>query len=150
MVTETIDPTTTAYLVEKLGFPIAIAISAFGALITILMLILRSQIKRQEQLDSYYFTNFNSTLGEHNKSLNKIHGELANVVVEMRCVSTKIDTYVNKLDRHLEPKSVAYIFREDKIGKIKNIVEEIDVTKDIERKVLYNKDKIMDNKDNNN
>ena len=150
MVTETIDPTTTAYLVEKLGFPIAIAISAFGALVTILMLILRSQIKRQEQLDSYYFTNFNSTLCEHNKSLNKIHGELANVVVEMRCVSTKIDTYVNKLDRHLEPKSVAYIFREDKIGKIKNIVEEIDVTKDIERKVLYNKDKIMDNKDNNN
>ena len=137
MVTETIEPTTIAYLVDKFGFPIAIAISAFCVLITILMLILKSQIKRQEKLDSYYFKNFNSTLDEHNKSLKKIQDELINVVVEMRCVSTKIDTYVNKLELHFEPKSVAYIFREDKIDKIKNIVEEIDVTKDIERKVLY-------------
>ena len=137
MVTETIEPTTIAYLVDKFGFPIAIAISAFCVLITILMLILKSQIKRQEKLDSYYFKNFNSTLDEHNKSLKKIQDELINVVVEMRCVSTKIDTYVNKLELHFEPKSVAYIFREDKIDKIKNIVEEIDVTKDIERKVFY-------------
>ena len=138
MVTETIDPTTIAYLVDKFGFPIAMAIAAFCVIISILMLTLRSQIKRQEKLDSYYFTNFNSTLDEHNKSLREIHNELTDVVVEMRCVSTKIDTYVNKLDRHFEPKSVAYIFREDKIGKIKNIqnIEEIDVTKDIERKVL--------------
>lgn len=139
MVTETIDPTTIAYLVDKFGFPIAMAIAAFCVIISILMLTLRSQIKRQEKLDSYYFTNFNSTLDEHNKSLREIHNELTDVVVEMRCVSTKIDTYVNKLDQHFESKSVAYIFREDKIGKIKNIqniVEEIDVTKDIERKVL--------------
>jgi hypothetical protein len=63
---------------------------------------------------------------------------LNNVVIEARIISTKIDTYVKKLDQHFEPKSVAYIFREDKIGKIKNIqnIEEIDVTKDIERKVL--------------
>ena len=138
MVTETIDPTTIAYLVDKFGFPIGMAIAAFCVIISILMLILRSQIKRQEKLDSYYFTNFNNTLDEHNRSLNNIHNELTNVVIETRTISTKIDTYVNKLDRHFEPKSVAYIFREDKIGKIKNIqnIEEIDVTKDIERKVL--------------
>src|SRR3990167_7490066 len=97
------------------------AIAAFCVIISILMLILRSQIKRQEKLDSYYFTNFNNTLDEHNRSLNNIHNELTNVVIETRTISTKIDTYVNKLDRHFEPKSVAYIFREDKIGKIKNI-----------------------------
>ena len=138
MVTETIDPTTIAYLVDKFGFPIGMAIAAFCVIISILMLILRSQIKRQEKLDSYYFTNFSNTLDEHNRSLNNIHNELTNVVIEARTISTKIDTYVNKLDRHFEPKSVAYIFREDKIGKIKNIqnIEEIDVTKDIERKVL--------------
>lgn len=125
--------------IAKVGFPIAAFVAAFGIVATIVTLIIRSQIKRQEKLDSYYFTNFSNKLDEHNKSLKEIHSELTNVVVEMRCVSTKIDTYVNKLDRHFESKSVAYIFREDKIGKIKNIqniIEEIDVTKDIERKVL--------------
>ncbi len=131
MVTETIDPTTMAYLVEKFGFPIAMAIVGFCVVISILMLVLRSQIKRQEKLDSYYFTNFSNTLDEHNRSLTEIRNGLTNVVIEARTISTKIDTYVNKLDRHFEPKSIAYIFREDKIDKIKsiqNIVEEIDVT----------------------
>lgn len=128
------------YLVEKFGFPIAMAIVGFCVIISILTLVLRSQIKRQEKLDSYYFTNFSNTLNEHNRSLTEIRNGLTNVVIEARTISTKIDTYVNKLDRHFEPKGVAYIFREDKIGKIKNIqnIEEIDVTKDIERKVLYN------------
>ena len=143
MVIDVFDPE----YIAKVGFPIAAFVAAFVLITTILMLIIRSQIKRQEKLDSYYFTNLNNKLDEHDKSLKDIHDELTNVVVEMRCVSTKIDTYVNKLDRHFEPKSVAYIFREDKIGKIKNIVEEIDVTKDIERKVLYNQDKITDNND---
>ncbi len=140
MTIETIDPTTMAYLVDKFGFPIAMAIVGFCVIISILALVLRSQIKRQEKLDSYYFTNFSNILDEHNRSLNNMHNELTNVVTEMRCVSTKIDTYVNRLDQHLESKSVAYIFRDDKIGKIRNIqnIEEIDVTKDIERKVLDN------------
>lgn len=127
--------------IAKVGFPIAAFVAAFGIIATIVTLIIRSQIKRQEKLDSYYFTNFNNTLCEHNKSLKEMHNELTNVVVEMRCVSTKIDTYVNKLDQHFESKGIAYIFREDKIGKIKNIqnIEEIDVTKDIERKVLKTK-----------
>ena len=143
MVIDVFDPE----YITKVGFPIAAFVAAFDLITTILMLIIRSQIKRQEKLDSYYPTNLNNKSDEHDKSLKDIHHELTNVVVEMRCVSTKIDTYVNKLDRHFEPKSVAYIFREDKIGKIKNIVEEIDVTKDIERKVLYSQDKITDNKD---
>ena len=143
MVLDVFDPE----YIAKVGFPIAAFVAAFVLITTILMLIIRSQIKRQEKLDSYYFINLNNKLDEHDKSLKDMYDELTNVVVEMRCVSTKIDTYVNKLDRHFEPKSVAYIFREDKIGKIKNIVEEIDVTKDIERKVLYSQDKIMDNKD---
>ncbi len=140
MTIETIDPTTMAYLVEKFGFPVAMAIVGFCVIISILALVLRSQVRRQEKLDSYYFTNFNNILDEHNRSLNNIHNELANVVTEIRCVSTKIDIYINKLDQHFESKSVAYIFREDKIGKIRNIqnIEEIDVTKDIERKVLDN------------
>lgn len=140
MVTETIDPTTMAYLVEKFGFPIAMAIVGFCVIISILTLVLRSQIKRQEKLDSYYFTNFSNTLNEHNRSLTEIRNGLTNVVIEARTISTKIDTYVNKLDSHFESKGIAYIFREDKIGKIKNIqnIEEIDVTKDIERKVLDN------------
>jgi hypothetical protein len=102
------------------------------------MLIVKSIITRQKLMDLYYFKNLDNKLDEHNKSLKEIYNELTNVVVETKCVSTKIDTYVNRLDQYFESKSVAYIFREDKIGKIKNIqnIEEIDVTKDIERKVL--------------
>ncbi len=138
MVAESIDPTTVAYLVDKFGFPIGVAIVLLCVIVTLVMLIVRSIIIRQKLMDSYYFKNLDNKLDDHNKSLKEIHNELASVVVEMRCVSTKIDIYVNKLDRHFEPKNVAYVFREGKIGKIKNIqnIEEIDITKDIKRKVL--------------
>lgn len=133
--------------IAKVGFPIAAFVAAFGVVTMITTLIIKSQIKRQEQLDKQYFTNLYNTLDKYDRSLKDIHDGLTNVVIEARIISTKIDTYVNKLDQHFESKSVAYIFREDKIGKIKNIqnIEEIDVTKDIERKVL---DKTITDKDN--
>lgn len=138
MVAETIDPTTLAYLVDKFGFPIAVAIVLLCVIIALVMLIVRSIVERQKTMDSYYFKNLDVKLDNHDQTTNNMNNILNGVVVEMRCVSTKIDTYVNKLDNHFESKGVAYVFRKDKIGKIKNIqnIEEIDVTKDIERKIL--------------
>jgi hypothetical protein len=135
MVTETVDPTTIAYLIDKFGFPIAIAVAAFCTIISILMLILRSQIKRQEQFDKQYFKNINNILDKYDKSLKEIRDELVEVIVEIRTILTKIDACRNRLGQQSEAKNVTYIFRDGKIDKIKNIVEEREVTKDIERKV---------------
>jgi RNase P subunit RPR2 len=143
MVTETIDPTTIAYLVDKFGFPIGMAIAAFGVIISILMLLLRSQIKRQEQFDQQYFKNINNILDKYDKSLKEIRDELVCAVVEIRTILTKIDTCRNRLDKQSEAKNVTYIFRNGKIDKIKNIIEEIEVTKDIERKA---QGKLLDNR----
>lgn len=119
--------------IAKVGFPIAAFVAAFGVVTIITTLIIKSQIKRQEKLDSQYFTNLYSTLDKYDKSLKEIHEELVNVVVETRTILTKIDICRSRLDRYSDNKSVTYVFREGKIGEIKNIIEEREVMRDIER-----------------
>lgn len=121
--------------IAKVGFPIAAFVAAFGVVTIITTLIIKSQIKRQEKLDSQYFTNLYSTLDKYDKSLKDIHDELTNVIIEARTISTKIDTCRNRLDRYSDNKSVTYVFKEGKIGEIKNIIEEREVMQDIERNV---------------
>lgn len=127
--------------IAEVGFPIAAFVAAFGIVTVITTLIIKSQIKRQEKLDTQYFTNLYSTLDKYDKSLKEIRDELVNIIVETRTISTKIDTCRNRLNQYPESKNVTYIFREGKIDKIKSMVEEKDVTKDIEKKV---KDSISD------
>lgn len=122
MVAETIDPATLAYLVDKFGFPIGVAIVLLCVIITLVMLIVRSIITRQKLMDSYYFKNLDEKLDRHDQTTNTMINKLIDVTTEIKCVSTKIDTY-----------NVAYVFKEGKIDKVKNIVEEIEVTRDIIR-----------------
>jgi hypothetical protein len=75
--------------------------------------------------------------------LKEIRDELVCAVVEIRTILTKIDTCRNRLDKQSEAKNVTYIFRNGKIDKIKNIIEEKEVTKDIERKA---QGKLLDNR----
>lgn len=121
--------------IAKVGFPIAAFVAAFGIVTIITTLIIKSQIKRQDKLDSQYFTNLYSTLDKYDKSLKDIHDELVNVVVETRTISTKIDTYRNRLDRYYDNKSVTYVFKDGKIDEIRDIIEKRDVAQDIKRKV---------------
>lgn len=127
MVAETIDPATLAYLVDKFGFPIGVAIVLLCVIITIVMLIIRSIITRQKLMDSFYFKNLDEKLYIHDQTTVNMINKLIDVTTEIKCVSTKIDTYT----KHFE--NVAYVFKEGKIDKIKNIVEEREVTQDITR-----------------
>ena len=129
MVVETIDPATLAYLVDKFGFPIAVAIILLCVIITLVMLIVRSIITRQKVMDSFYFKNLDEKLDRHDQTTTTLINRLIDVTTEIKCVSTKIDTYVNKNDQ-----KVTYVFREGKIDEIRNIVEEREVRQDIERK----------------
>lgn len=115
--------------IAKVGFPIVAFAAAFGIVATITTLIIKSQIKRQEKLDSQYFANIYNALDKYDKSLKEMRCELTKIAIEMGIVSTKIDTYINKLDQHFDAKNVTYVFREGKIYKIKNMIEEIDVTR---------------------
>ncbi len=137
MITGTIDPTTLAYLIDKFGFPIGVAIVLLCVIITLVMLIIRSIITRQKLMDSYYFKNLDDKLDEHNKSLKEIHNELVNVVVETRTILTKIDACTSRLDRQSDNKSVTYVFKDGKICEIRNIIEDREVMQDIERKTQY-------------
>lgn len=129
MVGETIDPTTVTYLVDKFGFPIGVAIVLLCVIITLVMLIVRSIIERQKLMDSYYFKNLDDKLGEHNKSLKDILNKLTDILVELKGLSEKLDTCTDRI-YDLESKSIAYIFREGRINRIKNN-QEIDVTRDM-------------------
>lgn len=131
--------------IAKVGFPIAAFVAAFGIVTIITTLIIKSQIKRQEKFDSQYFANLYNTLDKYDKSLKEMRDELTKIVVEMGIVSTKIDTYINKLDQHFDAKSVTYVFREGKIDKIKNMIEEREVIRNIDKKV---RDKIIEDEDN--
>lgn len=130
MVIDTFDPE----YVAKVGFPIAAFVAAFGVVTVITTLIIKSQISRQEKLDSQYFTNLYNTLDKYDKSLKDIHDELVSVIVETRTISTKIDNCKNRLDQYSDNKSVTYVFKEGEIGEIRNIIEKRDIIQDIERK----------------
>jgi hypothetical protein len=129
MVAETIDPTTVAYLVEKFGFPVAVAIVLLCVVIALVMLIIKSIITRQKLMDTYYFKNLDEKLDEYNTSLKDTSNTLNTIVLEMRCVSLKLGECSNRIES-LESKSIAYVFREGSINRVKNN-QEIDVTTQI-------------------
>ena len=114
MVTETITTTTLAGLVREFGFPIGVSIVLLCLFIGLVI---------------YLVSSLNEKLKEDNKSLKEMNNQLTNVCIEMKGVSIKLDECINKID-DLESKSMAYVFREGKINKIKNN-QEIDVTHDI-------------------
>lgn len=129
MVAETVDPMTVAYLVEKFGFPVAVAIVLLCAITTLVVLMVKSIVTRQKLWDSYYFKNLDEKLDEYNKSLKDTYNTLNVIILEMRCVSLKLSECSNRIES-LESKSIAYVFREGSINRVKNN-QEIDVTTQI-------------------
>lgn len=129
MIAETIDPTTVAYLVDKFGFPIGVAIILLCVIIMLVMLIVKSILDRQKTMDKFYFKNLDEKLDNHDKSLENIFDKLTVNLLEMKKISLEICECKDRIDS-LESKSIAYIFREGRINRISNN-REIDVTRDM-------------------
>ena len=136
MITETMDPTTVTYLVDKFGFPIGVAIILLCVIITLVMLIVRSIIDRQKTMDKFYFKNIDDKLDRNNTSLENIYDKLTTNLLEMKEISLKLCECKDRIDS-LESRSIAYIFREGSINRIKNN-REIDVTRDMTEIVAKN------------
>lgn len=130
------DPTTVTYLVDKFGFPIGVAIILLCVIITLVMLIVRSIIDRQKTMDKFYFKNIDDKLDRNNTSLENIYDKLTTNLLEMKEISLKLCECKDRIDS-LESRSIAYIFREGSINRIKNN-REIDVTRDMTEIVAKN------------
>jgi uncharacterized membrane protein YraQ (UPF0718 family) len=129
MAAETIDPMAVAYLVEKFGFPVAVSIVLLCVITTLVVLMVKSIVTRQKLWDTYYFKNLDEKLDEYNTSLKDTSNTLNVIILEIRCMSLKLSECSNRIES-LESKSIAYVFREGSINRVKNN-QEIDVTTQI-------------------